>query len=52
MKLKPGDAVIVHSLTPHSATRVFGVEPRFMVYFRCVSAKRPESNLRISRSIV
>ena len=47
MKLKPGDAVIVHSLTPHSATRVFGVEPRFMVYFRCVSAKRPEPNLRI-----
>ena len=47
LKLKAGDAVIVHSLTPHSATRVFGVEPRFMVYFRCVSARRPEQNLRI-----
>ena len=47
LRLKAGDAVIVHSLTPHSASKVVGASPRLMVYFRCVSSKRPEENLKI-----
>jgi hypothetical protein len=48
MKLNVGDAVIVHSLTPHSATMVTtGVEPRMMLYFRCTAARRPKNNHRV-----
>ena len=47
LRLKPGDAVIVHSLTPHSGSRVEGPDPRLMVYFRCVSSNRPEANLSV-----
>jgi len=47
LRLKPGDAVIVHSLTPHGGSRVEGPEPRLMVYFRCVSSNRPEANLSV-----
>jgi hypothetical protein len=42
VKVSPGDAVIVHFATPHSATRVVGPDPRFMVYFRTSPKRRPE----------
>ena len=41
VKVKPGDAVIVHWATPHSSTRVMGPDPRLMVYFR-TRPERPE----------
>ncbi|MDA0790540.1 MAG: phytanoyl-CoA dioxygenase family protein [Proteobacteria bacterium] len=41
VKLAPGDAVIVHFNTPHSATRVDGPDPRLMVYFRTSPKRRP-----------
>lgn len=47
LRLKPGDAVIVHSLTPHSGSRVESSDPRLMIYFRCVSSARPEANLSV-----
>lgn len=44
IKVREGDAVIVHQATPHSASRVFGSDPRMMVYFRTTPATRPEGN--------
>ena len=46
MKLAPGDAVIVHFATPHSASRVDGPDPRHMIYFRVMSPDRPEDQRR------
>ena len=46
VKVKAGDAVIVHYATPHSVTRVQSPDPRFMVYFR-VSAPRKKENLQV-----
>ncbi|MBS03857.1 MAG: hypothetical protein CMQ24_14270 [Gammaproteobacteria bacterium] len=42
IKVKPGDAIIVHWATPHSSTRVMGPDPRLMVYFR-TRPERPEA---------
>lgn len=42
IKVKPGDAVIVHWATPHSNTRVMGADPRLMVYFR-TRPERPDA---------
>lgn len=47
IKVHSGDAVIVHYATPHAASRVLGVEPRFMVYFRTIAESRPEDNLSV-----
>lgn len=47
MRLRPGDAVVVHHATPHSATRVLTSQPRLMVYFRCISGSRPAANLAV-----
>ncbi len=47
LKVKPGDAVIVHWATPHSASRVLTSDPRMMVYFRITSTLRPEANRRV-----
>lgn len=43
VKVKPGDAVIVHWATPHSRTRLFGSDPRMMAYFRTTRYPRPEA---------
>ena len=42
MKLRPGDAVIVHWATPHGGSRVLGADPRLMVYFR-ILVERPQA---------
>ena len=42
VRVKPGDAVIMHWATPHSSTRVMGPDPRMMVYFR-TRPERPEA---------
>ncbi len=47
MKVRAGDAIIVHYATPHSSTRVLGAEPRLMVYFRTVAESRPEEFLSV-----
>jgi hypothetical protein len=47
MKLKAGDAILVHFSTPHSGSRVLGGLPRTMVYFRCVAGSRPEENIKV-----
>ena len=47
MKVRPGDAIIVHYATPHSASRVLGADPRLMVYFRTVAESRPEEFLSV-----
>ena len=41
VKTKPGDCVIVKHETPHSGTRIDGPDPRYMIYFRVIHAKRP-----------
>jgi hypothetical protein len=46
VKVRAGDALIVHFATPHSVTRVQGPDPRFMVYFRA-SAPRKEAHLQV-----
>ena len=47
LKMKPGDAVIVHWATPHSSSQVLGTDPRLMVYFRTVAQSRPEEFLTV-----
>ena len=47
MKVRAGDAVLVHWATPHSSSRVESDEPRLMVYFRTISGLRPESFLSV-----
>ena len=47
LRLAPGDAAIVLHLTPHSATRVHGDEPRLMGYFRVAAEARPAPNRRV-----
>ena len=47
LRLAPGDAAIVLHLTPHSATRVHGDEPRLMGYFRVAAEARPAANKRV-----
>ncbi len=47
VRLRPGDAVIVHWATPHSASRVMTSDPRMMVYFRIWPASRPQQRLRV-----
>jgi hypothetical protein len=44
LKLRPGDAFIVHFSTPHSVTRVLTSEPRLIVYFRCIPSNRTPDN--------
>ncbi len=43
VKVKPGDAVIVHFALPHDATRVEGADPRLMLYFRTTPRRRQEA---------
>lgn len=47
LRLAPGDAALVLHLTPHSATRVEGSEPRLMAYFRVTPQLRPAANRRV-----
>ena len=42
LRMAPGDAAIVLHMTPHSATRVEGTDPRLMAYFRVTAASREE----------
>ena len=47
LRLAPGDAAVILHLTPHSATRVEGAEPRLMAYFRVTPQARPTANKRV-----
>lgn len=40
IKLKPGDAVLTLHAIPHSVTRLDGLQPRLMAYYRLVSSAR------------
>lgn len=44
IKVRPGDAVIVHHATPHSGSRVMASDPRMMVYYRTAPATRTAAN--------
>lgn len=47
LRLAPGDAAVILHLTPHSATRVEGSEPRLMAYFRVTPRARPAISRRV-----
>ena len=45
IKVRPGDAVLTLHAVPHCATRLEGVSPRLMAYFRFVVADRPSDQV-------
>lgn len=44
IKVRPGDAVIALHAIPHCSTRLEGVSPRLMAYYRLVAENRPAEN--------